>query len=163
MPSHGKPDLTGRSSGKWTSKDKKLFGPPKDTPWTWQTLELMFSPAWRAMSVNSRRLINFLQIENQRHAARENGNLIATYDQLVVYGLTRSEIRPAIEEARFLGLVRFERGGRWAGTNQPSRFRLTYYADKDGNPPTNEWRSKTEEEIAEWKKRRTHRRQCQQK
>lgn len=150
MPPIGKPNATGRSSGKWTSKDKKLFGPPKDTPWTWQTLELMCSPAWRAMSINTRRLVDFLQVEHRHHAGLENGNLKATYDDLVVHGLTRSKIRSAIEEAKFLGLIRFKRGGRWAGTNRPSEFRLTFYADKDRNPPTNQWKDKTQEVIDEW-------------
>ncbi len=150
MSRFGKPDRTGRSSGEFTSRDTKLYGPPKGEPWTWQTLELMCSPAWRAMSVNTRRLVDFLQVEHRQHAARENGNLKATYDGLVAHGLTRSKIRPATEEAEFLGLIRFERGGRWAGTNQPSRFRLTFYADKDRNPPTNEWKAKTQEVIDEW-------------
>ena len=111
------------------------------------------------MSVNTRRLVDFLQVEHRQHAARENGNLKATYDGLVAHGLTRSKIRPATEEAEFLGLIRFERGGRWAGTNQPSRFRLTFYADKDSNPPTNVWKAKTQEVIDEWMSdRERHRR-----
>jgi len=57
------------------------------------------------------------------HAGTENENLKATYDQLAAYGLTRSVIRMAIEEAKFLGLVRLKRGGRWAGRNQPSTYR----------------------------------------
>jgi hypothetical protein len=151
MARSGKPDATGRSSGKWSVKDQKIHGPPKGELWTWQTVELMQSPAWREMGINTRRLIDFLQIEHRNHAGRENGNLKATYDQLVDFGLTRSEIRGAIQEAKFLGLIKHTPGGRWAQTNTPSTFRLTFYADKDGAPPTNDWKPRTAKQIAAWK------------
>ena len=154
MSGYGNPDHTGRSSGKWTAKEKKIFGPP-DEPWIWETTEMKCSPAWKAQGINTRRLIDFLEVEHRNHAGRENGNLAAPYDQLVAFGLSRSEIHSAIEEADFFGLIRNKRGGRWAGTNQPSRFRLTFYADKDGNPPTNEWKGKTAEAIEAWKEDRT--------
>ncbi len=160
MPRFGKPDKTGRSSGIRTSRDRHINSPPPGEPFAWLTRDLIVSPAWRARSINCVRLINFLLMEWMNHAGTENGNLKATYDQLVAHGLTRSEIRPATEEAEFLGLIRFERGGRWAGTNKPSRFRLTFYADKDGAPATNQWQAKTDEIIAEWMNDRVRHRQA---
>ena len=153
MASHGsKPDVTGRSSGKWPARQKKVFGPPKDEPWAWLPTSLMASPAWRMRSVNATRLIDFLIIEHQNHAGLENGNLKATYDQLVEYGLTRCWIKPAILEAVFLGLVAVTyEGGRYAGNNQPSTYRLTFYANREGHPATNNWKGKTAEAIREWK------------
>lgn len=152
MALHGKPNETGRSSGKWTAKEKKIWGPPKGEPWAWLTTELLASPAWRQRSINTIRLIDFLLIEHRNHAGLENGNLMATYDQLVEYGLTRSEIKAAIFEAEFLGLVKVTyEGGRYAGNNQPSTYRLTFYAGRDGSPATNEWKGKTAEAIKEWK------------
>ena len=151
MPTFGKPDATGRSSGKRTGRASKAHRPPKDEPWVWLTRELLASAAWRAQGINTIRLVTFLLIEHMNHAGTENENLKATYDQLVAYGLTRSAIRMAVEEAKFLGLIRFRRGGRWASTNQPSTYRLTFLADRDGNPPTNEWKGKTEDEITAWK------------
>ncbi len=146
-------NATGRSSGKRSVKEKKIWGPPKGEGWTWQTTELQFSPAWRNRSINTIRLIDFLQIEHRNHAGLENGNLKATYDQLVEYGLTRSGIKFAIIEAGFLGLVKVTfKGGRFAGNNQPSTYRLTFYADKDGGLATNEWKGKTEEAIKGWKR-----------
>ena len=150
MPAFGKPDATGRSSGKRSGRARKLNSPPKGEPWVWLTRELLKSAAWRARSINTVRLIEFLLVEHMNHAATENGNLKATYDQLAAHGLTRSEIRMAVEGANFLGLIRFKRGGRWAGTNQPSTYRLTFLADRDGNPPTNEWKGKTIDVISEW-------------
>lgn len=151
MSCFGKPDATGRSSGILTGRAGKLQRPPEGEPWAWLTRELLSSPAWKMRSINLIRLIDFLLIEHQNHAGTENGNLMATYDQLVAYGLTRSQIRPATEEGKFLGLIRFQRGGRWAGTNQPSIYRLTFYADKYGSPATNEWKRKTVKAIEKWK------------
>ncbi len=151
MPAFGKPGATGRSSGQRTGRAGKAHRPPKNEPWVWLTRELLASVAWRARSINAVRLVEFLLVEHMSHAGTENGNLKATYDQLVAFGLTRSAIRAATEEAEFLGLIRFKRGGRWAGTNQPSIYRLTILPDRDGNPPTNEWKGKAEDVISEWK------------
>ena len=147
MPSFGRPNATGRSSGKRTDKSGKAHRPPRDEPWVWLTRELVSSPAWRSRGVNCARLMDFLTVEHMNHAGTENGNLHATYDQLVEWGLTRSHIRSAVEEAEFLGLLRFKRGGRWASSNQPSTYRLTFLPDCDGNPPSNEWKRTTHEAI----------------
>ena len=127
----GKTNAKGRSTGVMTRKEKNTFGPPKDRGWVWQTTEMMFSPAWKAMGINTRRLIDFLEIEHRNHAGIENGNLMATYDQLVDFGISRSEISRAVKEAEYLGFIDVKRGGRWADTNQPSVYRLTFYATKD--------------------------------
>ncbi|MCP4317735.1 MAG: hypothetical protein GY789_17380 [Hyphomicrobiales bacterium] len=103
-------------------------------------------------SINCARLIDFLLAEDMNHAGTANGALKATYDQLVDWGLSRSEIKPAIEEAEHLGLIRYERGGRWANSNQPSLYRLTFRADRIGNPPTDEWKRHQAKEIVAWKK-----------
>lgn len=152
MPNYGKPDAKGRSSGKGTAREKKIWGPPKGEPWAWLTTELLASPAWRLRSINAARFIDFLLIEHRNHAGRENGNLKATYDQLVEFGLTRSEIKAAILEAGFLGLVKVtHEGGRYAGNNQPSTYRLTFYTSRDAAPATNEWKGKTAEAVKEWR------------
>ena len=152
MPSHGKHDATGRSTGKRTGRDRKINSVPP--PFVQLPRELLISPSWRLMSTNTARLMNFLLVEQMNHAGMENGNLMATYEQLTDYGLTRCKITEAIEEAEFLGLIRSKRGGRWAGSNQPSQYRLTFYADKNGCPATNEWKTRTEEQIRAWKKDR---------
>ena len=103
------------------------------------------------MGANTQRLISFLLLDHQAHAGTENGNLMATYDQLEDYGLSRRLISYAIAEAEFLGLIRVNRGGRLAMSNQPSTYRLTFYIDRDGNPATNDWKVKTQEAIRDWK------------
>lgn len=158
MPTFGKPDQAGRSSGKRTGRSAKAFRPPDGESWVWLTRELLASPAWRYQSANTSRLISFLLIEHMNHAGTENGNLKATHEQLRAYGLSANLIRDAIEEAQFLGLIRFERGGRWANSNQPSQFRLTFQPVRDGNSPTNEWKRRTEEQIRRWQEDRKARR-----
>ncbi len=160
MPNFGKPDKTGRSSGRRVGRAGKAHRPPKHEPWVWHTRKLFCSPSWRARSINCVRLLSFLEVEYMNHAGRENGNLKATYDQLVASGMTRGLLRAAIEEAEFLGLLRFERGGRWAGSNQPSIYRLTYLPDRDDNPPSNEWKLRTQDQIEEWKRNRSERKKA---
>lgn len=129
-----------------------LFGPPEGEPWQWLPIDLLCSGAWRSRSINCVRLIEFLIIEHRNHAGRENGNLAAPYDHLVKHGLTRSRIEAAISEAEVLGLIRVVRGGRWAGTNVPSRFRLTFFASKDLAPATNEWKTVSKRWAREYRR-----------
>src|SRR5277367_1080193 len=98
MATFGRPDATGRSSGKLNSRDARLRLPPKGKPWAWLTGELLVSHAWRARSINARRLIDRLLVEHCNHAGRENGHLTATHEQLRAYGMTAESVRPAIEE-----------------------------------------------------------------
>jgi hypothetical protein len=145
-----KPNNTGRASGKQSGLAKKVMQMPKGEPFVQLTRELLASPAWRAMSINCRRLIDFLLIEHMNHAGQENGHLLATYDQLVAYGLTRSEILSAIVEAEHLGLIRAEHGGRWAGKNDASIFELTFLYKLSPTPAfaTDDWKRTTEEDVS---------------
>ena len=153
--SFGKPDATGRSSGKRTGRDRKLRSPPKGEPWIWLTRDMLASASMRSLSLTGRRLLDFLLIEDMNHAGTENGALMATKDQLIAFGLSRRLIASAIRELVFLGLVRVERGRfTRGGVKAPNLYRLTFYADKDGSPATNEWKGMTEEAIAVWKRDR---------
>jgi hypothetical protein len=99
--------------------------------------------------------MDFLCLEHTNHAGRENGALIATHEQLKHYGLSANCIRDAIDEAQFLGLVRLVvQGGRWGGTNQPSRYRLTFLPDREENLPTNDWKRLSKEQIDNWRNER---------
>jgi len=163
MPAYGKPNATGRSSGEFTSKEKEIFGPPRGKPWNWFPTELLASPAWRGTSINTRRLIDFLMIEHRNHAGLENGNLIATYNQLVDFGLTREAIRRAIIQAQKLGLIKV----RDTGFKNPSRFTLTFYATPDFVAATNDWHRISEEDVKaikeDQRQRRKSKRQWRQK
>ena len=152
----GKPDHTGRSSGKLTGRIKELKAPK--TPFAWLHRELVTSDAWRARSIHTVRLIDALLVDDMNHAGTENGNLMATYDQMVAWGMGRRFVNDAIAEATFLGLIRVDPGGRWAGTNEPSRYRLTWlYDDRNDALPTNQWKGVTEEDIKKWRDERRQR------
>ena len=115
----------GRASRR-TREDRKLNGPPKYQPWLWLTAELLCSVAWRSMGINCYRLISHLLIEHCNHKGLNNGHLISTYSQLQEYGMTKSRIRGAIDEAEFLGLLRHKRGRRMEVLNQPKILKITY-------------------------------------
>jgi len=150
--SFGRPDPTGRSSGRHSGRRKRLAEAPKGKPWVWMTRELISSDAWRCASLHCRKLIDFLCVENMNHAGLENGLLKATYDQLEAWGIPRRRICAAINEAEFLGLVRCERGVRWSGTGKPSLFRLTWLPTMhDEKSPTNEWKATTKEAVEAWR------------
>ena len=151
MNGFGKANATGRSSGKLSGRDGKWRRAPEGEPWVWMTREMLSSPAMRAISLNGRRLLDRLQIEHANHAGTENGNLMATHEQLVEFGLSRRLIADAINELVFFGFVRVERGRfTRAGVKAPNLFRLTFYPDAEGRPATNEWKGMTEEAIAVW-------------
>lgn len=116
---------------------------------------MLCSPAWRALSLTGRRLLDFLLIEQMNHAGTENGNLIATKDQLIAFGLTRRLVADAINEAVFLGFVRVERGRLTrGGVKTPNFFRLTFFSDSSFNPATNEWKGITVGQITAWRAER---------
>jgi hypothetical protein len=126
---------------------KDVMGAP-DQPWTWFSVELLLSPAWRARSVHCVRLIDCLVAEHCSHAGHENGHLSVTYGQFVRHGLGRRFISDAIVEAEALKLLKVERGGkRFQALNHMNRYTLTFYGVKtnDGRQtyyvePTNDWR-----------------------
>ncbi len=131
-----KPDATGRSSGKTVGRLVKFIGPPKNSTWCWITKEIMESPAWSALTINSRRALDRIILEHLNHAGSENGALICTYNDFAEFGIRRSSIRPAIDQLVLLGFIRCKRGGRWAGSNTPSIYRLTWIGDKHGAKPS---------------------------
>ena len=137
------PQQKGRSS----KGSRKFNRPPSGEGWLWLTGELINSLAWRSMSVNCRKLIDRLLLEHCNHGGLDNGRLVCTYKDFQDYGLTRNKIRPAIEEADFLGLVKHQRGERVFAKNQPNVYRITFYGTSEARDPTNEWKRITKERI----------------
>jgi phytoene dehydrogenase-like protein len=106
-------------------------------------VEMLESPAFRALSLSAHRIISRVEIELAHHGGKDNGRLPVTYDDFESYGIDRHAIRPAIREAVALGFLEITRPGR-AGNAEfrtPNLFRLTYRAAKgvpgDGS---HEWR-----------------------
>jgi hypothetical protein len=127
-------------------KKPRIGGPPAGEGFCWYS-EMLLSTAFREASINCRRFINALEVENMNHAGTENGNLIMPYNQLERWWhIPRRLIRQTIDEAIRRGLIEERRGLRlWYGKSMPTRFRLTFRPTREGNPPqsvaaTNEWR-----------------------
>jgi hypothetical protein len=82
--------------------------------------EVANSFAWRAASLGCHRFIWRLCEEHMAQGGKENGNLIATYENLLDYGIpSRSTIAEAQREAVALGLVVLGKCGR--GGNAENR------------------------------------------
>jgi len=118
--------------------------------WTYQTIEMKESPAWRELSLSARRVLDRLEIEHAHHGGKDNGRLPCTYNHFEEYGMNRKCIGPAIRECEALGFIEVtERGYAATDFKKPSLYRLTW-KHTDAHEPTNEWRRiKTAEEAAE--------------
>jgi hypothetical protein len=105
---------------------------------------MVASPAYQALSVVSRRFLDFLAFEHSVQGGQENGNLAAPYRQLVRFGLTRADIRKGRAETELLGFVVLTKLGlRQAGGGEPARYRLTWLWTCAGPldiAPTDDWR-----------------------
>jgi hypothetical protein len=111
-------------------------------------IDLLSSPAWRALSLSARRVIDRISIELMHHGGADNGRLPVTYDDFEKYGIHRHSIAPAIREAAALGLVEITVEGRAGNAEwrRPHLFRLTFArSDKDRNDGTHEWKNIREE------------------
>jgi hypothetical protein len=129
-------------------KKPKVGSPPAGEGFCWYTREMLLAPAFREASINCRRLINALEVENMNHAGTENGNLKMPYNQLErFWHIPRRLIRQIIDEATERGLIEERRTG-WRlsyAKSMPNTYRLTFRPTREGTPPqskpaTNEWR-----------------------
>src|SRR5436190_14169667 len=75
---------------------------------------MLGSPAWRALSLVARRLLNRLEIEHCNHGGKENGRLVCTYDDFAAYGIRRRSIASGIAELVALGFIEVTERGRMA-------------------------------------------------
>lgn len=143
-------------SRRHTGRKRDETSPPDGASWVWKTEELMCSPAWRAQSLECRRFVDALCIENMQHAGTENGNLEMTYVDMVKAGILKRLCPVIVHEAEGLGLVVAQRGRMLLGEKQKSRYRLTWlwtvrkgdYGQPDYARGTDEWKRVTPEAIA---------------
>lgn len=118
----------------------------------WRLIEMLESPANRALSLSAKRILERLEIELYRHGGKpeENGNLPCTYEHFIEFGLHRHAIAPALRELTALGFVEITHQGCAgnAGYRQPTLYRLTYRHFGSHQETTDEWRRiKTVEEA----------------
>jgi len=113
-------------------------------------IDLLNSPAYRALSLSGHRLLSRVEIELANHGGADNGRLPITYQDFVDYGIHKQAIYPAIQEAVALGLLEVTQQGVAGGPEyrKPNLFRLTYRADDRGRGDgTHEWMKIGEDEA----------------
>jgi len=110
--------------------------------------EMLESPAYRALSLSARRILDRLEIEWAHHGGTTNGKLVVTFAQFIEYGLYRDAIAPSIREVGALGFAEVTQRGRAGNADfrRPSEYRVTYLPTADA-PPTHEWRQITEDDA----------------
>ncbi|HXS48655.1 MAG TPA: hypothetical protein VN713_00860 [Sphingomicrobium sp.] len=71
-------------------------------------IEMLESPAHRALSLSARKILDRLEIEFHRHGGKpeDNGRLPCTFDHFVEFGIHRHAIGLGIREVVALGFVR---------------------------------------------------------
>jgi hypothetical protein len=106
-------------------------------------IEMLESPAYRALSLSGHRILARLEIELGHHGGADNGRLPVTYADFQGYGIERKSIPPAIREVQALGFARVTERGRPSKSDfgrHPNLFELTYIRGAHGEEPTHEWR-----------------------
>jgi hypothetical protein len=131
---------TGRSTGvRKTNSRTRING--QFVP---HRLDLIQSPAWAALSLAARRVLDRIEAEHVLHGGADNGRLAVPYRALEEGGVRPNSITAAIREAVALGFLRITRPGRGGNREfrQPTLYRLTHLPTRD-MPPTDEWTSIT--------------------
>jgi hypothetical protein len=112
-------------------------------------IRMLRSPAWCALSLSARRVLDRIEIELAYHGGADNGKLPVTYDDFERYGIHRHAVGPAIREAVALGFIEITEAGRAGNAEwrKPNLFRLTYRPTK--YTETDDWAKIETEEEAE--------------
>jgi hypothetical protein len=124
-------------------KFSSLNAPPRDESWLWLTREMMESPAWAALPLASRRVIDRLMVEHMSHAGTENGNLKVSYDQFADFGLRRASLPEAIKVAVELGFIDIVSEGivSYGAARRPAAYGLAWLHRADRTPPSQRWKA----------------------
>lgn len=110
--------------------------------WSPRPIEMLESPAWRALSLSGHRIVDRIAIELAHHGGNDNGRLPVTFEDFIAYGVHHDAVAPAIREAEALGFIRVTERGRGGNAEykQPNLFFLTFANSRSGLVPTDDWR-----------------------
>ena len=116
-----------------------------------RTIEMLESPAWRALTLSAHRVFDRVCVELAHHGGNDNGKLPVTFDQFVEYGIHRHAVAPAIRELEALGFLSVTQRGRHSAGDirWPNLFLLTCVNCKSTPHPSHEWRKIADRETAE--------------
>jgi hypothetical protein len=116
---------------------------PRDQQWTWWTIEMLESPAARALKGAEFHVINRIRIELAHHGGQDNGKLPVTFRDFHKYGIHWDLMAPSIRAAEALGFIRVMQRGvaSAADFHVPTLFALTHLPTDDGKTAaTEDWR-----------------------
>jgi hypothetical protein len=94
-------------------------------------VDVMESPDWCGLSINARRILDRLMIENRRHDYEKNGSLRVSYEQFEGHGAGHRYVASSLRELESSGLLAIKRG-KCRGERDPNLYRLTYHGTTDG-------------------------------
>jgi hypothetical protein len=94
-------------------------------------VDVMESDAWCQLSINARRILDRLMIENRRHDYEKNGSLRVSHEQFRGHGVTAHLIAPSLQELEAAGFLAVTRGKR-REISDPNLYRLAFLGTTDG-------------------------------
>ena len=112
-----------RSSRSKHSKPNSIVG-----QFTAYPVEMLESPAWRALTPSAKRCIERIAIELAHHGGRDNGELPVTYRNFRAFGVYMDGIRLALAEAVALGFIEMTPGHASLSPDygRAARFRILF-------------------------------------
>jgi hypothetical protein len=120
--------------------------------WSPRLVEMLCSPAYRALNLSEHRVLSRVEIELANHGGNDNGHLPVTKQDFIDYGVSGRLVASSVRANVALGFLRVTMRGRGGNAEhrQPNHFLLTfaYGRDSRAQPPTHDWRKiKTIEEA----------------
>jgi hypothetical protein len=148
----------------------RWHGRSYSAPFAGRLIEMLESPAYRALSKSGHMVLARLEIEFFAHQGGnpiENGRLIVTHAQFREFGIEKGSVAPALREVEALGFARITEKGVAGNATEAAanKFQLTYYPAGTGpGDGTHEWRmietpleANTRAKAARYAKRKNYR------
>jgi hypothetical protein len=106
--------------------------------WAARSIEMLESPAYRALSLSAHRALARIEIELAHHGGNDNGKLPVTFDDFVQYGVRRHSIGSSLDELETLGFIKITQHGKMAKGaeyRRPNLFLLATRSELEGVGP----------------------------
>jgi hypothetical protein len=111
--------------------------------WAARPIEMLESPAYRALSLSAHRVLSRIEVEFAHHAGWGNGKLVVTFDDFEDYGVRRHSIGRALIELQALGFIAITEHGRMARAaeyRRPNKYELLSRPKQKGIETVGRWR-----------------------
>lgn len=118
-------------------RPKNSFQKEASRRFVWVPIEVMESAEWCSLSINARRIMDRLLIENALHKSAKNGQLRVSFRQFVGHGVGMRLIGSALKELLAAELLNITTGKPRGSLTPPNLYSITFLGTAD-NPAT--WR-----------------------